>query len=146
MKKDSNFLEILIIVVAIGVLSWITYQQFNLAEEKSRDLRRRADLHEFSKVITLYWADYGKLPEESLINGLWGKSFEDHGYVYAISVPKEKSGNKEYCYKANADGVSFNLFADFENKNDKDCKKEEMLCGGVKYCYTDIVYANKTIE
>lgn len=142
--KKNTVIEILIIAIAIGVLSWITYQQFALAEAKSRDLRRRSDLHEFSKVITLYWVDYGKLPNDKLINSLWGKTFVDNGYVYALSVPNEKHGSKEYCYEAGQDGVSFKMFAELENKGDPDCKKDGLLCGGVKYCYTDIVYVNKT--
>ena len=33
-----------------------------------------------------------------------------------------------------------------ENKKDEDCKKEGQLCGGIKYCYTDIVYINPEQE
>ena len=38
------------------------------------------------------------------------------------------------------------VFTEFENKNDFDCKKEGQLCDGVEYCYTDIIYVNKTTE
>lgn len=147
MKKKErfiNFVEILIVVIVIGILSFITYGQFSLAGAKSRDTQRRSDLHEFSKIIRLYWTDYGKLPSDSLINSLWGKDFVDNGYIYAKSVPKENYGSKEYCYEAGIDGVSFKMSAEFENKDDLDCKKDGQLCGGVKYCYTDIVYADKT--
>jgi len=48
MKKNNLVLEILIIVMVFGVLSFITYQQFSLAQAKSRDLQRRSDLDEFS--------------------------------------------------------------------------------------------------
>ena len=146
MKKDFNIFEFLIIIVFVGILSFITYQQFALAQAKSRDLQRRSDLHEFSKAITMYWTDYRKLPSNELINSLWGKKFVDGDYVYANSVPKEKSGKKEYCYEAGQDGITFKMFAEFENKGDFDCKKDGQLCGGVKYCYTDIVYVNKTTE
>lgn len=144
--KNINFVELFIILVAVGILSFITYKQFALAQAKSRDLQRRSDLHEFSKIITLYQADYAKLPSDELINSLWGDKFVDGDYVYAPSVPKEKHGNKEYCYKASDDGVSFKMMAELENKNDPDCKKDGELCQGVKYCYTDVVYVNKTKE
>ena len=140
--KKNKIIEILIIIISIGILSVITYQQFALAQAKSRDLQRRSDLSEFSKVIKMYFADYGKLPEEELINSLWGKSFIDNGYEYAKSVPKEKFGDKEYCYQKGEDGISFKMSTDFENKNDFDCKKDGQLCGGIKYCYTDIVNTN----
>jgi len=144
--KKKTYLELLIIVVVFGILSFITYQQFALAQAKSRDLQRRSDLNEFSKVIKLYFADYGKLPSNELIDRLWGKTFVDNGYVYANSVPKEKHGDKEYCYEIGSDGVSFKMFAEFENKDDPDCKKDEQLCNGIKYCYTDVNNVNETNE
>lgn len=143
--KNKNFLgEIIIILAVVALLAFITYKQFALAQAKSRDLQRRSDLHEFSKVIKLYFADYNRLPEEKLINDLWGKNFIDGDWVYAASVPKEKYGDKEYCYEIGEDSVSFKMSADFENKNDPDCKKDGNLCNGIKYCYTDIVTTNNT--
>ena len=144
--KKNNLIETLIIVITIGILSFITYKQFDLARAKSRDLQRRSDLHEFSKAIKMYFGDYKKLPDEKLINSLWGKQFIDNGYSYADSVPKEKKGDKEYCYQIGEDGVSFKMSAEFENRNDFDCKKDGQLCSGIKYCYTDIIYVNKTTE
>jgi len=143
MNKKSIKIEILIIIVVVGFLSFIAYKQFALAQAKSRDLQRRSDLNEFSKIIKSYFADYGELPSTILINGIWGKSFIDNGYVYANSVPKEKYGDKEYCYEIGSDGVTFKMFAEFENKNDPDCKKEGEWCNGIKYCYTDIIDASK---
>jgi len=144
MKKKSLIIEILIIIFIVGILGFITYKQFALAQAKSRDLQRRSDLNEFAKVIKLYFADYGKLPTDEVIKDVWGKSFIDKtGYVYAVSVPKEKYGNKEYCYQVNSDGVSFKMFAEFENKGDADCKKDGQLCNGIKYCYTDNINASE---
>lgn len=131
-------------MVVFGILSFITYKQFALAQAKSRDLQRRSDLDEFSKIIKLYFADYGKLPDSKLINSVWGKSFTDNGYIYTTSVPKEKYGKKEYCYEIENDGVSFKMFAEFENKNDPDCKENKFLCNGIEYCYTDVNIINDT--
>jgi len=146
MKSKVLKIEMSVIFLVIGVLFFITYKQFALAQAKSRDLQRRSDLNEFSKVVKLYFADYGELPGNELINGLWGKNFIDNGYVYANSVPKEKYGNKEYCYEIGNDGISFKMFAEFENKNDVDCKKDGFLCNGIKYCYTDIINVNEKTE
>ncbi|MFA6185257.1 MAG: hypothetical protein WCT51_00050 [Candidatus Shapirobacteria bacterium] len=144
--KKKTCLELLIIVTVVGILSFITCKQFDLAQAKSRDLQRRSDLNEFSKVIKLYFTDYGKLPSNELVNSLWGKSFVDNGYTYANSVPREKHGDKEYCYEIGSDGVSFKMSAEFENKNDTDCKENKYLCNGIKYCYTDINNVNETNE
>lgn len=146
MKKKNFVVEILIVLIVVGILSYITYKQFYSAGAKSRDLQRTSDLHEFSKVIKQYYLDYKRLPSDEFINSLWGKNWVDTDYVYADSVPKEKVGDKEYCYEVGEDGVSFKMFAELENKNNPDCKKDGLLCGGVKYCYTDINYVNKTTE
>lgn len=144
--KKNIYIEVGLILIVMGGLSFITYKQFALAKAKSRDSQRKSDLGEASKVIKLYFADYGKLPSETLINEMWGKSLTDNGYVYDDSVPKEKYGSKEYCYQSGEDGVSFKLSAELENVNDPDCKKDGQFCNGIKYCYTDIIYANKAKE
>ena len=146
MKKKNVLLEIIIVLVVIGVLSLVTYKQFSTAQAKSRDVQRKSDLNEFASIIRNYYADYKNLPSEKLINGVWGNSFIDSGYVYADSVPKEKYGDKEYCYQIGEDGKTFKLFAQLENKNDPDCKKIEQLCNDVSYCYIDTKYAEKASE
>ncbi|MFA5749714.1 MAG: type II secretion system protein GspG [Candidatus Shapirobacteria bacterium] len=133
--KSSNLLEILIIIIVISILSWITFNQFNLAKAKSRDVDRRANLNEVAKAIRLYYADYGELPSDEIINSLWGKPWIDNGYTYMAKVPKENFLNKEFCYQASADGKTFTFFAELENKSDVDCKKIEQICNNQSYCF-----------
>ena len=133
--KGFTFGEILIVVVVMGVLGWITWGQFDLARAKSRDVGRKSDLNEVAKNIRLYYADYGKLPLESEINNLWGKTWIDKDYVYMKNVPKENYVSKPYCYKPSVDGKTFTLYAEIENRNDVDCKKTEEKCGNFNYCF-----------
>lgn len=147
MKGKNNWLELGIIIIVLGGLSWITLGQFNLAKAKSRDMDRKSNLHEISKVIRLYYKDYKKLPEEKLVNSLWGKQWMDGSYVYMKVVPSENYLlNKEYCYQISSDGKSFYLFADLENKGDVDCSKNLWQCGGVDYCYKDVLEAEEIIN
>ncbi|MEI8067761.1 MAG: hypothetical protein WCG91_02275 [Candidatus Shapirobacteria bacterium] len=154
MKKNKSnplFVELLIVVVALSILGFITYQQFALAEARSRDIQRKNDLNEISKAIRLYFADYGHLPsavdskKDPNINKTFGKPFvDDKDYVYMKQMPKENYlVNKPFCYLQNEASGSFTLYAQLEDKSDLQCKKEELSCGGVKYCYTYIVDANK---
>jgi len=133
MKK----VEIIIVLVIIGILGWITWSQFDLAKKKSRDVERKSSLHEIAKVIRLYYADYGKLPEEELINGLFGKEWRDGNYVYMKQVPKENYTDSSYCYKKYSDGKTFGLLTNLENKKDVDCFGKSMDCGGNNYCFED---------
>lgn len=135
--KGFTLGEILIVVVVMLILGGITCQQFLTAWAKTRDGQRKSDLNELSKSIRMYYADYKKLPNDKLINGLWGKEWLDGSYVYMKQLPKENYSKIPYCYMAGADGKSFVLFAYLEYKSDPDCKKQEQKCGGNSYCFVD---------
>jgi Tfp pilus assembly protein PilE len=138
MKNGFTLGETLIVVIVVAALGWVTWGQFNFARAKSRDIGRRSDLNDVAQNIRLYFADYGKLPAESLINNLWGKSWVDKDYVYMKNVPRENYSNKPYCYQSSTDGKTFTLYSELENKNDPDCKKVEQKCGDYSYCFVDV--------
>jgi Tfp pilus assembly protein PilE len=135
MKNKTNLIELLLVFIVLGVLGKITYNQFALAAAKARDADRMSSLHELSKAVRLYYKDYGKLPDEKLINNLWGKVWKDGDYTYLDVMPKENYLEKEFCYQNSTDGNSFLFFVDLENKTSPDCQKDKWECGGVKYCY-----------
>lgn len=137
MKNGFTILETIIVLVVVSILIMITWNQFDLAKAKSRDIERRSSLHEFSKVIKLYYADYGEVPSSEKINSLWGKKWEDKGHVYIEMVPKENYLDQEYCYKTYEDIKIFGLLAEFENKNNEDCRKDLIECQGKFYCFED---------
>lgn len=137
MKNGFTILETILVVVVVAVLILITWNQFGLAKAKSRDLERRSSLHEVSKIIKLYYADYEKLPSSDEVNELWGKEWKDEGYVYMKVVPKENYLDQEYCYKSYEDGKTFGLLANFENKRNEDCHKDLIECQGKFYCFED---------
>jgi len=136
MKSGFTKIELVIVMAVMFVLGWITYQQFSLAKAKSRDVDRKADLHELSKAIRLYYSDYGKLPMDEEINNLWGKQWIDKDYVYMKEVPKEKYLNKQYCYKQGEGGKDFWLMAELEYRSDTDCRKDAYKCGSESYCFS----------
>ena len=141
MKNKSKLMELVVIFVVLGILTWVTYNQFSLAAAKSRDADRMSSLHELSKAVRLYYKDYGKLPDEKLINSLWGKTWKDVDYVYLETMPKENYLDKDFCYQNSEDGTSFLFFVDLENRTNPDCQKEKWECNGVKYCYRDVLTA-----
>lgn len=141
MKNKTIFVELVIIFVGLGILGKITYNQFESAAAKSRDADRMSSFHELSKAVRLYYKDYGSLPEADLINSLWGEIWKDGDYTYLAVMPKENYLDKEFCYQNSEDGKSFLFYTDLENKSNPDCKKDMWECGGVKYCYRDILAA-----
>lgn len=142
MKKNINLLlEIGIICFCLLLLGVITYNQFALANAKSRDADRMSSLHELSKAIRLYYKDYGQLPDGDLINSLWGETWKDGEYTYLEVMPKENYLNKEFCYENSDDGKGFMFFAELENKSNPDCQENKWECNGVSYCYRDVLPA-----
>lgn len=135
MKNKNLLIEILIIIVGVLFLGRITYGQFNLAAARSRDTDRMSSLHELSKAVRLFYKDYKKLPDEKLINSLWGKSWKDGDYTYLEVMPNENKLGKNFCYQNSVSGKSFMFFADLEDYTNIDCKNDQWECGGVKYCY-----------
>lgn len=135
MKNKINFWEILIILVSIFVLAGITVKQFELAAAKSRDTDRKSSLNELGQTIKLYFADYGVLPAEKIINSLWGKEWKDGDYVYLKKLPQENRIGKNYCYLVENEGKNFSLLANLEDKHDIECQENKWVCGGNKYCY-----------
>lgn len=141
MKNKIPILEILIIVVSVLILCWITFKQFQLAGSKSRDVDKKNSLNELGLIIKLYYADYGVLPNEEMINSLWGKEWKDGDYIYLKKLPQENNLSKKYCYLVESDGKSFSLLADLENKSDRECQKDKWQCGGQNYCYRHTLMA-----
>lgn len=141
MKIKVKSLELVIIFVVLGILGKITYNQFALAAAKSRDADRMSSLHELSKAVRLYYKDYSKLPDEKLINSLWGQEWKDGNYTYLSVMPKENYLDKEFCYQNSEDGNSFIFYSELENRTNPDCREGQWECSGVKYCYRDILAA-----
>ena len=141
MKIKITIGEIIIILISVLILTGITYKQFELAKAKSRDDRRKGNLNELGQTIRLYYADYGVLPEEKLINSLWGKEWKDGDYVYLKSIPEDNNFGKGYCYMIENEGKNFSLLADLENKSDIECQKDKWSCGGQNYCYKHFLSA-----
>lgn len=141
MKHKVVLVELGIIVLSLSVLGVITYKQFALASAKSRDADRMSSLHELSKAVRLYYKDYGELPDEKLINSLWGETWKDGDYTYLEVMPKENYLNKEFCYENSDDKKSFLFFVELEDKSNPDCQENKWECNGVSYCYRDILPA-----
>ena len=57
MKRAFTLIELLIVVAIIGILSAIIYVNWQSAQAKARDNKRKADLQAVSSAMTLYHAD-----------------------------------------------------------------------------------------
>jgi len=61
-RKGFTLLEILIVVALIGILVSIGVVSYGAAQKRSRDSRRRADMHAVQNAMEQYNADNGAYP------------------------------------------------------------------------------------
>lgn len=140
-NKGFTLVELLVVIALIGILTMITASTFVTAQIKSRDIKRKADLNSLSKALQMYYNDFGKFPAANLINNVGSTSLAANNYVYMMVLPTEtKSGWSDYVYEVSSGGKSYNLFADLENREDKECLKISGDTGlyvrsGQNYCY-----------
>lgn len=127
-KKEKGFtlIELLVVITIMSILTVITVSQFQTAKRKANDVARKSDLNAVSKALQMYFTDYGYFPDPGLIS--WGGTFEDDSaepYVYMKKLPRENHTEIPYCYKLDASGKKFGLFAQLENTTDRECDRNE---------------------
>lgn len=135
-KKGFTLVELLVVMAIIGILSTLGLVSFRNAQPKSRDSRRKSDLEQVQRALEMYYNDYNDYPSS---NGgaiqigstlTWGVSEmkDSKGTIYMKELPKDPTGNPEYCYVYI--NKSFKLYARLENTNDP-VVGGPYSCGGV---------------
>jgi len=96
-KNGFTPIELLVVIAIIGILASIVLTSVGVVRSKSRDVKRKADLHEIAKAINMYYFDNGYLPR-NLTNWCtyvsnptsgWGASFQSDlvpTYISKISL------------------------------------------------------------
>lgn len=158
-QKGLTKIELIVVVVILGVLSFMTYGNFQTSVKKERDVKMKATLHEVRLALEKYYGQNKVFPPSINEGGnagkiqacgcspkgepcFWGESeLCDANYiVYLRTLPGEAvKTKKNFCYIS--EGQSFKLYADVENNRDPECLEHNLLgfctasreCGGKKY-------------
>ncbi|MCM8787832.1 MAG: prepilin-type N-terminal cleavage/methylation domain-containing protein [Candidatus Omnitrophica bacterium] len=95
LKKGFTFIEILVVVAIIGVLTSIAAVSYRSANVKSRDGKRKADLEQIRAALEMCRTDTGSYP-----SGLsFGGSLTCGGNTYLNPIPQDPlSPNYNYRY------------------------------------------------
>ncbi|MFA5828221.1 MAG: prepilin-type N-terminal cleavage/methylation domain-containing protein [Candidatus Shapirobacteria bacterium] len=132
-KNGFTLIELLVVITIMGILTIITASQFTLARKRAADSQRKTDISSVAKALQMYYADYGKYPIATDLEGgrglnvLWGLELKDlTGYTYMKVVPKENilPSPTQYCYVVSPDQKKFSLYTILENTNDPECLKD----------------------
>lgn len=136
-----TLIELLVVMTILGLLSTVGLVSFRTSQMKSRDSQRKSDLGQIQRALELYYNDYNAYPSstEGKINvgGAlnWGDEFKDaKGTVYMKELPKDPTGNPEYCYMNFTSPVSYKIYAKLENSKDPKIGGP-YTCAGTSYNY-----------
>lgn len=122
-----TLIEILVVMVIIGVLATIGLGQFQSAQVKGRDAKRKSDLKNIGTALEVYYNDKRSYPLSDGNGGLVacsagacdeGEEMSDGATIYMVQFPGDPSSN-EYYYETDADGSYFRLYARLENELDR---------------------------
>ena len=141
MKKAFTLVELLVVMAIIGVLAAMAVGSFRTAQLRGRDAQRKSDLKQISHSLELFYADYGRYPNNTVDgkivgcpyttdgitpkdpNCTWGTgNFTDGKTVYFRVLPDDPSTNSDYFYElVGTNNQKYRIFANLENTEDQDC-------------------------
>jgi len=143
--RGFTMIELLVVMAILGILAVVGLSFFRTSQLKSRDAKRKSDLEQVQRALEMYYNDNGNYPA-SLTN--WGEIFSSdgtvNGTVYMKELPKDPSGNPEYCYIKIDSPVSYKLYAKLENSQDPRILSPRS-CGGNTNAYNYGVSSSNTI-
>lgn len=114
MKKNGfTFIEILIVITIIGVLSAIGLATYSNANKKARDSRRESDLKQIQASLEMCKTTTGSYPA-SISSG---SSITCDGEVFMSAVPDDPDADKNYTY-TRLTMTTYSLCADKELPSD----------------------------
>ena len=91
-KNGFTFVELLVVMAIIALLSSIILAQLNKSRMKSRDARRIADVKQIQLALSLYYNDNGVYPSSPL------SSAANFVPNYISTLPKDPSSQLDYAY------------------------------------------------
>ena len=103
-----TFIEMLVVVTLIGILSMIGVANFRVANQKARDCRRQGDLQQIRAALELYRTDQNVYPTTAEFTS----PLEAGGTTYIEQVPSDPLEANSYVYSSN--GTTYTLGAYLE--------------------------------
>jgi len=116
-QKGYTFIEILVVITIIAVLTAIGVVNFRVANRKGRDGRRQSDLEQIRAALELYRTDQGAYPASVTFGG----SFSYNGTTYMEKVPEDPLEDYDYSYSVGAFNTTYTLCAALELETTGTC-------------------------
>lgn len=139
-KRGFTLVEMLVVITIVAIVASIVLVSVNSAREKSRDVRRKADLKQIRLALEAYRSVNGRYPQAgscaygincyvySSAGSSWIPALTSGNYMPKVPVDPINNangpwavGNYTYAYgNVTSDGQAFDLTAQLENTSDPD--------------------------
>lgn len=120
-RGGFTLVELLVVISIIGILSSLSMVSVNIARQRARDAKRKADIAQIQLALYLYYDDNLRfpivdetvmLPENAV--GNWPELADslngtETGKVYMMRVPEDPTNIYPYLYGFNSNGIEFYL-------------------------------------
>jgi len=116
-KRGFTLIELLIVISIIGILFSLSMVSINIARQRARDAKRKADIAQVQLALYLYFDDNLQFPESDMLpeNAVdnWVNILTPHldgtevGEVYMALVSLDPLNIDPYFYGYNSDGKEF---------------------------------------
>lgn len=154
-NKSFTLIELLVVIAIVGLITNISYSNYLIARQKSRDTKRKTDLYELRKALEMYRQNqpfpafptpYGNPPRLSVSNSIWVDD-KNSAIIYMNKVPVDPVGQTPIPYfyqspRIGSDRNTFILCACLENNTDPDAQE----CGSDPVCDGIVCSTNKCFK
>ncbi len=126
-KQGFSFIELLVVIFIIAVLSAVVIVSLGRARIKSRDNRRKSDLAVIQQAVEMYYADEHSFPPGYYKVAHTIPEVAPEFPKYLSPIPQDPLGEFPYLYRSRKAGgdefVHYIILSTLENKEDSDYNK-----------------------
>ncbi|MFA6016521.1 MAG: prepilin-type N-terminal cleavage/methylation domain-containing protein [Patescibacteria group bacterium] len=130
MKKGFTFIEILVVVTIIALLTTVAVISYSSFLKQGRDAKRKADLEQVRAALEMYKSSNDTYPV-----GVWTNlSVLTGATIYIQSLPTDPKDSTNDFYYGSADGSDYILAAQLENSSSCTTAPGGNACGTGNPC------------
>ena len=109
MKKGFTFIEILVVVTIIGLLTTVATVSYRSANRKARDNKRKSDIEQVRAALEMYRADNSQYP-----SGPWSGMIASIESYLNEGPQDPRPSDFSYFYNRGATKTEYHICAHFE--------------------------------
>jgi general secretion pathway protein G len=125
LNKGFTFIEILVVLTIIAVLTAVGVTNYRVANQKARDGKRKADLEQIRAALELYRTDQATYPATLDFGG----SLSAGGSTYMEVIPDDSTSGYNYSYSSDTNTYSLCAYLERTEASDPSCPAGSLNCG-----------------